>query len=59
MFVSDRMTRKVFTVTPDDGIYDVIKLLKEKDIKHIPVMKDARLKGILSDRDLRHTQQQT
>ena len=53
MFVSDWMTRKVFTVTPDDGIYDAIKLLKEKDIKHIPVVKDGRLKGLLSDRDLR------
>jgi acetoin utilization protein AcuB len=53
MFVSDWMTRKVFTVSPDDGIYDAIKLLKEKDVKHIPVVKDARLKGILSDRDIR------
>ena len=53
MFVSDWMTRKVFTVTPDDGLYDAIKLLKEKKIKHIPVVKKARLKGILSDRDLR------
>ena len=53
MFVSDWMTRKVFTLSPDDGIYDAIKLWKEKKIKHIPVLKDAKLKGILSDRDLR------
>ncbi len=53
MFVSDWMTRKVFTAAPDDGISDVIRLLREKDIKHIPVVKDDRLKGIISDRDIK------
>ena len=53
MFVSDWMTRKVLTISPDDGIYDAIKLLKAKRIKHIPVVKEGRLKGILSDRDLK------
>ena len=53
MFVSDWMTRKVFTVAPDDGISGAIRLLKEKKIKHIPVVKDGKLKGIISDRDIK------
>ncbi len=53
MFVSDWMTRKVFTLSPEDGISDAIGLIREKGIKHIPVVKDEKLKGILSDRDIK------
>jgi acetoin utilization protein AcuB len=48
------MTKKVFTVTPDDNITTAIKLLKEKKIKHLPVVKnDTTIAGILSDRDIK------
>ena len=53
MFVSDWMTRKVFTLSPEDVISDAIGLIREKGIKHIPVVKDEKLKGILSDRDIK------
>jgi len=54
MFVSDWMTTKVFTLAPDDNIMSAIKLLKEKKIKHIPVVKnDSTIVGILSDRDIK------
>ena len=53
MFVSDWMTRKVFTVSPDDSIAGAAKLAKEKGIKHLPVIYEERLKGILSDRDIK------
>jgi acetoin utilization protein AcuB len=53
MFVSDWMTRKVFIIAPDSSVSDAVKLMKEKKIKHIPVVKDERLKGIISDRDIR------
>jgi acetoin utilization protein AcuB len=54
MFVSDWMTKKVYTVTPDDSITSAIKLLKENKIKHLPVVKnDATIVGILSDRDIK------
>jgi acetoin utilization protein AcuB len=53
MFVFDWMTRKVFTVTPDSSVSDAVRLMKEKKIKHIPVVKDERLKGMISDRDIR------
>jgi acetoin utilization protein AcuB len=47
------MTRKVFTVSPDDSVTDAVRLMKEKGIKHIPVVKDDKLKGIVSDRDIK------
>jgi acetoin utilization protein AcuB len=47
------MTRKVFTASPDDSVTDAVKLMKEKGIKHIPVVKEGRLKGIISDRDIK------
>jgi len=54
MFVSDWMTTKVFTVTPEENIATAIKLLKEKTIKHLPVVKkDAAVVGILTDRDIK------
>lgn len=53
MFVSDWMTEKVFTLTPDDYVSDAVKMMKERRIKHIPVVKGDRLKGIVSDRDIK------
>jgi acetoin utilization protein AcuB len=53
MFVFDWMTRKVITIAPDSSVSDAVKLMKGKKIKHIPVVKDERLKGIISDRDIR------
>ncbi len=52
MFVSDWMTRKVFTLIPNDAISQAVKLIGEKKIKHIPVAKDGRIKGIISDGDI-------
>ncbi len=53
MFVSDWMTAKVFTVSPDDYLSDAIAIMKEKGVKHVPVVKGGKLKGILSDRDIK------
>ena len=54
MFVSDWMTKKVYTVTQNDSVSDAIKLLKEKKVKHLPVVKDGnKIVGILSDRDIK------
>lgn len=53
MFVSDWMTRKVHTITPESSISDAVMLMKEKKIKHVPVVRDDKLRGIVSDRDIR------
>ncbi len=54
MFVSDWMTPKVYTVTQKDSISDAIKILKEKKVKHLPVVKNGnKVVGILSYRDIK------
>jgi acetoin utilization protein AcuB len=53
MFVSEWMTRKVFSVKPDDSVSNVVRIIEEKHIKHIPVVEQGRLRGIVSDRDIK------
>lgn len=53
MFVSEWMTRKVSTVTPDNSVSDVVKMIREKGIKHVPVVEQGKLRGIVSDRDIK------
>ncbi len=53
MYVSDWMTKKVYTVEPDNYLSDALSLMREKCIKHIPVVKNEKLRGILSDRDIK------
>ena len=53
MYVSDWMSKKVFTLNADDYLSDALSLMKEKSIKHVPVVKNGKLKGILSDRDIK------
>ena len=53
MYVSDWMTKKVITVDLDDYLSDAITIMREKGIKHLPVVKGDKLKGIISDRDIK------
>lgn len=51
--VTDYMTRKVVTVTPDTGVREAFFKMKEYHIRHLPVVADGILVGIVSDRELR------
>ncbi len=53
MYVSDWMTKRVITIDVDDYLSDAITIMKEKCVKHLPVVKGDKLKGILSDRDIK------
>jgi acetoin utilization protein AcuB len=53
MFVSDWMTKKVYVVSPDNSISIAARLTVEKGIKHVPVVKGEKIKGLLSDRDIK------
>jgi CBS domain-containing protein len=52
MKVRDCMTRQVLTTTPEDSLQTAAKLMLESDIGFIPVEKDDRLVGMLTDRDI-------
>lgn len=54
MFVSQSMTRKLITATPETDVLTVGNLMKENKIRHIPVVGDAGiLVGMVTDRDVR------
>jgi acetoin utilization protein AcuB len=46
------MTRDVITVPPSLSVANAWKILHAKKIRHLPVVNDGKLVGILSDRDL-------
>lgn len=52
MFVGERMSRPVITVTPDEPITDVLAMFKKERIRRAPVIKEGKLVGIVSERDL-------
>lgn len=50
--VTEVMTANVFVVTPDQGIEDCMKMMSEKHIRHLPVVEDNRVVGLLSIGDI-------
>jgi CBS domain-containing protein len=52
MIARDVMTPNPLTVTPQVSIAEVWDLMREADIRHIPVTLGGVLVGMLSDRDL-------
>ena len=56
MLVQDWMSSKIITVEHDASIMKASKLMKQNGIQHLPVLKDKRLIGIISDRDLKEAQ---
>jgi acetoin utilization protein AcuB len=53
MLVRSRMTSHVHTVTPTTTIADALALARAERIRHLPVVEQQRLVGIVTERDLR------
>ena len=54
MLVKDWMSKHVITVDTNDSMHEATKLLKEHNIRMLPVMKKSKLVGIVTDRDLKN-----
>src|SRR5512134_2621914 len=52
MFVGERMSRPVITVTAETPVHDALAMFRREHIRRAPVMKDGKLLGIVSERDL-------
>lgn len=50
--VSELMVTKVYFVTPEDKVEEVMTLMTEKKIRHLPVLKGDDLVGIISIGDV-------
>jgi acetoin utilization protein AcuB len=54
MFIVEKwMTREVITVPPHEKIIDAFELMQGRGIRHLPVIQDGELKGLVTDRDIR------
>jgi acetoin utilization protein AcuB len=53
MLVNDIMSRKVITVDPDTPMLEARKRMAEARIRHLVVMENVRVVGIITDRDIR------
>jgi acetoin utilization protein AcuB len=52
MFVGERMSHPVISVAPETSIHDALAMFKKEHIRRAPVMKNGKLVGIVSERDL-------
>jgi acetoin utilization protein AcuB len=54
MFVVEKwMTQDVITVPPDEKIINAFELMQGRGIRHLPVIADGELRGLVTDRDIR------
>jgi acetoin utilization protein AcuB len=53
MLVRDWMQQEVVTLRESDSLARAIELLARRGIRHLPVVREDRLVGLVSDRDLR------
>ncbi len=50
--VSDHMTREVITGTPEDDVETIMGLMTDHRIRHLPVLQQGKLAGIISIGDV-------
>jgi acetoin utilization protein AcuB len=53
MEVNEIMHTDVAALTPQASLRDVSDLMRDRDIRHIPIVEGGRIVGIVSDRDMR------
>jgi acetoin utilization protein AcuB len=54
MLVEQAMTSNVLCVGPDTSIEEALAITTANRVRHLPVVKNGKLVGIISDRDLRN-----
>ncbi len=52
MLVTDLMTKAVITCSPDDTVSNISRIMSQRRIRHLPVLKDGSLAGIVSIGDV-------
>ena len=53
MLVGKRMKSNPITVGPHDSFRHAMNLIRQRGIRHLPVLDSGRLVGIVTDRDIR------
>jgi CBS domain-containing protein len=50
--VRDMMTKRILYVQPDSTIHDCMQLMTEKRVRHLPVLENGKLTGMVSIGDV-------
>lgn len=54
MTVEELMSKTIISCSPDDDLDDVIELMDQHKIRHLPVLEEQALIGVVSIRDVVH-----
>jgi len=52
MLVGERMSHPIISMAPDMPVHDALNMFKRERIRRAPVVKEGKLVGIVSDKDL-------
>lgn len=52
MLVGERMSHPVITISPDMPVMDALGIMRKDHIRRLPVVRNAKLVGIISEKDL-------
>ncbi len=52
MYVSNRMTSNPYTISPEATIAEALELMRDNNIRRLPVIKSGKLVGIVTERAL-------
>lgn len=53
MLVRNRMTTEVITLNPDQTLLKAMSLIQQKRIRHLPVVQEGKVVGMVTERDVR------
>lgn len=53
MIIEEIMKTDITSLTKDDTIADAVKIMDSKKIRHLPIIENERLIGLVTDRDIR------
>ena len=53
MSLNDIMSKHIIVGSVDDGIYEIASIMKENDIGFVPIVRDDKIVGVITDRDMR------
>ncbi|MEM7245089.1 MAG: CBS domain-containing protein [Acidobacteriota bacterium] len=53
LLAKDVMHRDLITAVPETRLYQALQMMVEKSIRHLPIVSNGALVGLISDRDLK------
>lgn len=51
--ITQVMQSRVFSIGPREPVHAAVRMMREKNVRHVPVVSEGLLVGIVSDRDVR------